>query len=89
VEVRFEASFERDLKKLKDKRLLKNVKDIIDDIKKAQNLDEISNLSKLKGYKTFYRIRLGDYRIGIDIIEEETIVFTRILHRPDIYRYFP
>ena len=35
-----------------------------------------------------YRIRLGDYRIGIEI-QKDTIIFTRFLHRKDIYKFFP
>ncbi|NPA92437.1 MAG: type II toxin-antitoxin system RelE/ParE family toxin, partial [Chloroflexi bacterium] len=39
-------------------------------------------------YTSFYRIRLGDYRLGLEI-EGDTVVFVRFLHRRDIYRYFP
>ena len=42
----------------------------------------------MKGYDTFYRIRLGDYRMGIDVLDNEVII-ARLLHRKDIYRYFP
>ncbi len=36
----------------------------------------------------YYRIRVGDYRIGVEVVGDE-ILFVRILHRKDIYRYFP
>jgi mRNA interferase RelE/StbE len=36
----------------------------------------------------YYRIRLGDYRVGLKI-ENNTVCFVRFLHRKDIYRYFP
>ncbi len=88
MKIRFEASFEKDLKKVKDKKLLKRVKEIIDEIKRAKHLSDIRNVNKLKGYKTFYRIRIGDYRVGLDVVEDK-IIFTRILHRKDIYKYFP
>lgn len=88
MDIRFEASFEKDIRGIRDKKLLSRVKDVIDEVKEAEDLDAIRNLTKLKGYKTFYRIRLGDYRIGIDIADS-TIIFTRILHRKDIYKYFP
>ncbi len=51
-------------------------------------LSEISSLKKMQGYETLYRIRLGDYRIGIEVVGEQ-VVFVRMLHRKDIYRYFP
>ena len=53
-----------------------------------QNLKDIPNLKKLSGYKNVYRIRVGEYRIGL-YVEEDTIVFARILPRKEIYRFFP
>jgi mRNA interferase RelE/StbE len=88
VKVAFEASFEKDLKKVKDKNLLKHIKEVIDNVKQAKDVRDINQLSKLKGYETFYRIRVGDYRIGIDLADDK-VIFTRILHRKEIYRYFP
>jgi mRNA-degrading endonuclease RelE of RelBE toxin-antitoxin system len=42
----------------------------------------------LVGFTTAYRIRIGDYRIGI-FFKEDTVIFARILHRKDIYKLFP
>jgi hypothetical protein len=36
----------------------------------------------MQGYESFYRIRLGDYRIGIEVFEDE-IIFVRFFHKPD------
>ncbi|MBE7472091.1 MAG: type II toxin-antitoxin system RelE/ParE family toxin [Anaerolineae bacterium] len=88
MEIRFEASFEKDLKKIRDKKLLKQIREVIEEVKLAKGLKDITDLKKLKGYETFYRIRLGDYRIGIDIVENK-VIFTRFLHRKEIYKYFP
>ena len=45
---------------------------------------------KLTGYQTFYKIRVGDYRIGLLIdVAEHLIEFQRVLHRREIYREFP
>lgn len=43
---------------------------------------------KLKGYQTYYRIRFGNYRVGVGY-EEDVLTFQRVLHRKEIYRYFP
>jgi mRNA interferase RelE/StbE len=64
----FEESFEKDLRKVKDRSSLKKVKEAIDGVKSSKNLRGIRGLEKLKSYKTFYRIRAGDYRIGIEIV---------------------
>jgi mRNA interferase RelE/StbE len=57
-------------------------------VKEANNLKEIGNLEKLKGFNNEYRIKIGDYRIGL-IIENKKVTFIRFLHRKDIYKYFP
>ncbi len=88
MRVSFEASFARDLKGIEDKTLLKRVEQVIAEVKTVAALREVKHLSKMRGYATFYRLRLGDYRIGIEVVEDE-IIFVRILHRKDIYRYFP
>jgi len=88
VKVSFEASFARDLKRIRDRALLEQVEQVIAEIKAAAGLGEIRHLSKMHGHTAFYRLRLGDYRIGIEVIGDE-VVFVRILHRRDIYRYFP
>jgi mRNA interferase RelE/StbE len=88
VKVAFEASFARDLKGIRDKTLLQRVEQVIAEVKTAAALNEIVHLSKMSGYATFYRLRLGDYRVGIEVVEDE-VIFVRILHRKDIYRYFP
>lgn len=88
MKVSFEASFARDLKRVRDKKLLQRVEQIIEEIKAATELSDIKGLRKMKGYVAFYRIRLGDYRIGVEVLEDKVII-VRILHRRDIYRYFP
>lgn len=88
MEVLFEASFARDLKRIKDKQLLQRVQSIIEEIKAANELNQVQNLKKMQGFDTLYRVRLGDYRIGIEVIAEE-VIFVRFLHRKDIYRRFP
>ncbi len=88
MNVKFEKSFAKDLEDIREKALLKRVKGVIDEVKNADNVQEISSLKKLKGYETFYRIRFGDYRVGIEVVNNE-IIFTRFLHRKEIYRFFP
>jgi len=65
MEVEFRKSFEKDLQKIKDIKLLNKIKLVIEDIEKAENLKQINNVKFLKGESNYYRIRVGDYRIGI------------------------
>jgi len=51
---------------------------------------KIGYLEKLKGYTDKYKIRVGNYRIGITVDQEtKTLICQRIAHRKDIYRIFP
>jgi mRNA interferase RelE/StbE len=61
---------------------------MIQNIIEAENSTEISGLKKMEGSKYSYRIKMGNYRIGIEIKNNE-IMFMRFLHRKDIYKYFP
>ncbi len=88
MNVQFEAKFAKDLKQISDGRLLKAVKELVLACKEAESLNAISQVKKLKGYDTFYRVRIGDYRIGVELAED-SLIFVRCLHRKEIYRYFP
>ena len=88
MKIVFEASFARDLKKISEKVILNRVEQAIVNVKEADSMQDILNISKLSGYDTYYRLRVGDYRIGLEVVGDE-IIFARILHRKDIYRYFP
>jgi len=47
-------------------------------------------LERMRGYPNKYKIRLGNYRIGITIDKKNNmIICQRIAHRKDIYRIFP
>jgi mRNA interferase RelE/StbE len=80
--------FTKDLSKFKDPRVLKKIKDIIEIMENVSNFNDIDNLKKIQGHATYYRIRVGDYRLGLKI-ESEQITLMRFLHRREIYRYFP
>jgi mRNA interferase RelE/StbE len=44
----------------------------------------------MKGYKDKYKIRVGDYRIGLTIDKtNQTIICQRVAHRREIYQIFP
>ena len=88
MNVQFKSSFARDLKKIREKELKTQVVEVIRHVERANSLQEISELKKLKGGERYYRIRIGDYRIGL-MLEQDTVLFVRFLHRKDLYRYFP
>jgi len=46
-------------------------------------------MKKMKGYRDYYRIRIGDYLIGCKVEKENKIIFYKVKSRSDIYKVFP
>jgi len=88
LKVEFRESFLKDLRSIKDKNLLAKVRETIESLESATALLDLQNIKKLRGGKRYYRLRIGEYRLGL-IAETESIALVRFLNRKDIYRYFP
>ena len=88
MRVEFRESFVKDLKSVKDKSLLQRVQAVIEAIEKADSLAELTILKKLKGSGSYFRVRIGDYRLGL-ALKSDAVIFVRLLNRKDIYKYFP
>jgi mRNA interferase RelE/StbE len=84
----FRKSFLRDLKKVKDQEVLDRVAEVIERVEAAATPGEAGDLKKLSGSDDAYRIRIGEYRVGV-VIEGEVLEFVRFLPRKDLYRFFP
>jgi len=88
MEIEFLEKFSRDLDQVKDISVKKAVGKMITRVEQAKTPNEITDIKKLTGYKSAYRIRIGSYRIGI-FIEGNLVQFARIVHRKDVYKVFP
>ena len=88
MEVFFTKSFYREIGKVRDKKLAAKIEEVIIKVKNAKQFSEIENLKKLTGFKNAYRIRIGDYRIGI-LYEKNAVTFSVFGNRKDIYKFFP
>lgn len=88
MEVLFAKQFLKDVHKLRDAKLAGKVEDVIEKVKSSHNLSEIENVKKLAGFKYAYRIRLGDFRIGL-LYENNVVTFSVLGNRKEIYRRFP
>ena len=90
MNVSYRPSFRRSIKKIIDPALKEQVVQVVLSVKKAQTTSDIPELKKLKGYKKgiFYRITVGDHRIGVTI-EDNMVTFFAFMHRKDIYKFFP
>ena len=83
---------ERFLKELASlpKEVQPRVESIVFSELEADNPFELGYISKMKGYKDKYKVRVGDYRIGLTIDRtNRTIICQRVAHRREIYKIFP
>ena len=88
MNVSYKKRFLKDLNKIPDQVKQRIQEVVFEQIPQAEDLQSIDGLKKIQGFSKYYRLRISDYRIGL-LIEKEKIVFCRVLHRKDIYRYFP
>jgi mRNA interferase RelE/StbE len=88
MELEFRDSFLKDVTRIKDKAIKKKIAATITEAKSVAALSDLRQVKKMEGSDTYYRVRIGDYRIGFKL-QGKTLVFLRCLHRKDIYRYFP
>jgi mRNA interferase RelE/StbE len=61
---------------------------VFNESENIHSIESFGGFEKLKGYAGYYRVRFGDYRVGVKY-EGDVLVFERALHRKEIYRYFP
>jgi mRNA interferase RelE/StbE len=66
----------------------KRLSKLIETFKAIDTLDELKHIKKIEGYDCYYRLRIGDYRLGLKV-SGDTVELIRFLHRRDIYRRFP
>ena len=78
--VKFRKKFSDDLNDISDKVLLKSISNIIQNVESSNKPQEIVGIKKMSGHKDAFRIRIGNYRIGV-FIYKDCAEYTRILSR--------
>jgi mRNA interferase RelE/StbE len=88
VTVKVNKKFLKDLSGIPTRDRQKIEQFVFKQSKKISSVEEGGVFEKLKGYQTYYRIRFGNYRVGVSY-QDAVLTFQRGLHRKEIYRYFP
>ncbi len=89
MKVEYRQLFLKDLKRLKKQPVYGRIVELaFEIIPNAEELKDLSNVKALQGYPNRYRIRIGDYRVGIEV-HRDKVEMMRVLHRREFYRYFP
>jgi mRNA-degrading endonuclease RelE of RelBE toxin-antitoxin system len=89
LKVEYRKLFLKDLKKLKKQPGYQQIYDLaFSTLPAAASLQDLPNVKALAGSPNRYRIRVGDYRIGLEL-NGDYVELMRVLHRREFYRYFP
>jgi mRNA interferase RelE/StbE len=63
-------------------------KEIITVLEGAKSLNEIKDIKKLSVFKNYFRIRIGQYRIGLKE-QKPKVILLCVIERSQIYKVFP
>ena len=87
MEVQFLRSVEKDLSKV-DLGTRRKVLRIVLALEEAGSLDQLHPIKTLSGYRDAYRVRIGESRLGQYLMGNK-VQLARLLHRKEVYRFFP
>jgi mRNA interferase RelE/StbE len=87
--VEYAKRFLRELSDL-PKETRERAESIVFNVLPGENPFSLGLLERMAGYPGKYKIRVGDYRIGVKVDNgRQLIIIKRIANRKDIYRIFP
>lgn len=61
---------------------------VFEELPRADSLQSTGKVEKLKGHTIFFKVRFGDFRVGLSFTDD-TVTLERVLNRKEIYRKFP
>lgn len=84
----FNKKFLKELNEIqkKEREIIENF--VFNELSNYSSIQEVGKIEKLKGYDKYYKVRFGNYRIGLKF-ESNILTLERVLHRKEIYKFFP
>ena len=88
MKITFRKKFLKELANLPAKDRKKIEIFVFEELENCKTINNVKGIEKLTGYTSFYKIRFGDYRVGIRF-ENDEFTLERVMHRKEIYKFFP
>jgi mRNA interferase RelE/StbE len=89
MDILYGKKFSKDLDALRNEpKVRKSLLKVIKNIKEINSLRDLKGVKKIEGYSDYFRIKVGDHRLGIKL-GQNRVELIRFLHRKEIYRRFP
>ena len=88
MRLQYHKKFLKDLASIpaKERKEIENF--VFNEIQMHSNIYDVQRFEKMVGYEGYYKARFGSYRIGVKYLNN-VLTFERVLHRKEIYRFFP
>ena len=88
MKVEYRKKFLKELSKLPSEYANNIEKFVFEELPIYENLGDIGKIEKMSGYKNYFKIRFGDYRVGIKK-DNGCVIVETVKHRKEIYKFFP
>jgi len=90
MKLKISNKFLKDVRNIDDFLILEQVNSFLKDVEKLslKELFQKYKIKKIVWFKGFYRVKFHNYRLWFKI-NQDVIFILRLLHRKDIYKFFP
>jgi mRNA interferase RelE/StbE len=88
MKIFYQKKFLKDLSKLPSPQRKKIEDFVFVELPSISSFNQLHHTERMIGYPHYYKIRFGDYRLGFHFAEDK-LTLERVLHRKEVYRYFP
>lgn len=89
MKLTYTQTFLKDLAKVVPPKRRHQIEEFVfESLPKFPSIESVGKIEKMKGYKNYYKIRFGEYRMGI-MANNSAVELKRILNRKEIYKFFP
>lgn len=89
MKVQFRKRFLKQLAQLPPEVRLRIEDFVFNELTTTASLQATGKCERMQGYPTYYKARFSQYRVGFRVLEDQSIELQVVLHRKEIYRYFP
>ena len=85
MEILYGKRFSKDLDAIRhDAKVKKTLLELIERIRAADSLGDLKDVRKIEGYQGYFRIKVGDYRLGVKAEKNRIEIITVNLARRTI-----
>ena len=88
MEVRYSKKFLKQLAGIPKETRIKVEHFVFNELSSVSTIGEVGKIEKMQGYANCYKSRFGDYRVGF-MLENNVLTVKTVMHRRDIYKFFP